>query len=68
MVRQAILRDGRLIRPRARAWTGGDAPTRDSGRADEVSADDELDAFVTASHGENCGTATSVDGTSTKGN
>ena len=58
----------RQIRPRARAWTGGDAPTRDSGRADEVSAGDEWYAFVTASHGGNCGTAVSVDGTSTKGN
>ena len=47
---------------------GGDAPTRDGGRADEVSGGDELDAFVTASHGGKCGTAASVDGTSTEGN
>ena len=68
MVWQALLGDGRQTRPRARAWTGGDAPTRDGGRADEVSAGDKLDAFVTASHGGICGTAASVDGTSTEGN
>ena len=65
MVRHALLGDGRQTQPRARAWTGGDAPTRDGGRSDEVSAGDELDAFVTASHGGSCGTAASVDGTST---
>ena len=48
-----------------RAWTGGDAPTRDGGRADEVSVGDELDAFVTASYEGNFGTAASVDETST---
>ena len=68
MVRQALLEDGRQTRLRARTWTGGDAPTRDGGRADEVSAGDELDAFVTASHGGSCGTAASVDGASTEGN
>ena len=66
-MRQALLGDGRQTRSRARAWTGGDAPTRDGGRTDEVSASDELDAFVTASQGGNCGTAASVDGTSTEG-
>ena len=68
MVRQAILGDGRQTRPRARAWTGRDAPTRDGGRADEICAVDELDALVTASHGGSCGTAANVDGTSTEGN
>ena len=68
MVWQAILGDGRQTRPRARTWHGGDAPTRDSGRADEVFAGDELDTFVTASHGGSCGTAASVDGASTEGN
>ena len=67
-MRRTLLGDGRHTRPRARAWTGGDAPTRDSGRADEVSPGDELDTFVTASHGGNCGTAASVDETSTEGN
>ena len=67
-MRQALLGDGRQTRPRARAWTGENAPTRDGGRADEVSAGDELDAFVTASHGGNCDTAANVDGTSTEGN
>ena len=67
-MRQAIFGDGRQTRPRARAWTGGNAPTRDGGRADEVSAGDELDAFVTASHGGSCGTAAIVDGASTEGN
>ena len=67
MVRQAILGDGRQTRLRARAWTGEDAPTRDGGRADEVSAGDELDAFVTASHSGSCGTAASVDGASIEG-
>ena len=46
----------------------GDAPTSDGRRADEVSAGDELDAFVTALHGGKCGTTASVDGTSTEGN
>ena len=64
----ALLGGGRQRRPRARAWTGGDAPTRDGGRADEVSVGGELDAFVTALHGGNCGTAASVDGTLTEGN
>ena len=67
-MRQALFGDGHQTRPRARAWTGGDAPTRHGGRADEVSAGAELDAIVTASHGRNCGTAASVDGTSTEGN
>ena len=44
-MRQDLLGDGRQTRPRARAWTGGDAPTRDGGRADEVSAGNKLDAF-----------------------
>ena len=52
MVRQALLGDGRQTRPRARAWTGGDEPTRDGGRADEVSAGDELGAFVIPSETE----------------
>ena len=68
MMRQALLGDARQTRSRARAWTDGDAPARDGGRADEVSAGNELDAFVTASHGENFGIAASVDGTSTEGN
>ena len=68
MVWYALLGDGRQTRPRVRAWTGGDAPTKDGGRADEVSAGDELDAFVTASHGRSYGFAASVDGTLTKGN
>ena len=67
-MRQPILGDGRQTQPKARAWTGGDAPTRDSGRADQVSAGDELDAFVTAPHAGSCGTAASVDGASTEGN
>ena len=41
-MRQDLLGDGRQTRPRTRAWTGGDVRTRDGGRADEVSADDEL--------------------------
>ena len=68
MVRQTLLEDSRQTRPRARMWTGRDALTRDDGRADGVSAGDELDTFVTASHGGNWGTAASVDGTSTEGN
>ena len=68
MVRRALLRDGRQTRPRARAWIGGDAPTSDGGRAGEIFEGDELDAFVTASHGGNCVTAASVDETSTEGN
>ena len=67
-MRQALLGDGRQTRPKARAWTVGDAPTRDGGGPDEVSAGDELDAFVTALHGGSCGTAASVDGTSTERN
>ena len=65
---QALLGDDCQTRPRARVWTGGDAPTRDGGRVDEVYPGDELDDFVTASHGGNCGTAASIDGTSTEGN
>ena len=67
-MRQDLLGDGRQTRPRARTWTGGDAPTRDGGRADEVSAGEKLYAFFTASHGGNCGTTASVDGTSTEWN
>ena len=67
-MRQVILEDGRQTRPRARAWTGEHATTRDGGRADEVSTGAELDAFVTASHGGSCGTAASVDGKSTEWN
>ena len=68
MVRQTLLEDGRQTRPRARAWTGGNLPTRDGGQADEVSAGNDLDAFVTASYGGSCGNPVSVDGTSTEGN
>ena len=53
MVREALLRDGRQTRPRARAWTGGDAPIRNGGRADKVSAGDVSNALVIASHGGN---------------
>ena len=61
MVRKALLGDGRQTRPRARAWTDGGTPTRDGGRADDFFVGDELDAFITASHGGNYGTAASVD-------
>lgn len=46
---------------------GGDAPARDGGRVDAASAINEMGAFVTTSHRENCCTSTCFDGTSAEG-